>query len=119
MVTIINCHERQSKDEKTFISLELLGSVELTQSLETGKFYATARKAFITSTFDHQTAKGLIGTKLPGTIKRVEADAYDYTIPETGEVIKLAHKYEYQPETFPSSSIPDKQFSLKSSPVIA
>ena len=48
----------------------------MVQSLDTGKFYATARKASVTSTFNEETAKGLIGTKMPGVIKRVESDPY-------------------------------------------
>lgn len=98
MVTVINYHVRQSKDGKDFVTLTLQGDIEMVQSMETGRFYATARKCSITSTFDEPTAKTLIGAKMPGIIKRVEADPYDYAIPETGEVIKLAHRYEYAPE---------------------
>ena len=70
----------------------------MVQSMETGRFYATARKCSITSTFDEPTAKTLIGSKMPGIIKRVESVPYEYAIPETGELIKLAHTYEYAPE---------------------
>ena len=35
---------------------------------------------------------------MPGIIKRVESVPYEYAIPETGELIKLAHTYEYAPE---------------------
>ena len=87
----------------------------MVQSLDTGKFYATARKASVTSTFTEDTAKGLIGTKMTGVIKRVESDPYDYTVAETGEIIKLAHKYEYQPEFVPVNSLPERMFSLKRS----
>ena len=103
MVTVINFHVRQNKDGKDFVTLTLQGDVELVQSMETGKFYATARKCSITSTFDEQTAQRIIGTTMPGTIKRVESDPYDFTVSETGEVIKLAHTYQYQPETAESS----------------
>jgi hypothetical protein len=74
MVTIIGCQQRQNKEGKYFVALELQGDVELIQSLTTGRFYATARRTSITSTFREEIAKGLIGTKLPGTIKRVESD---------------------------------------------
>jgi hypothetical protein len=97
MVTIINCALRQSKEGKQFVSLQLQGDVELVQSMETGKFYATVRRCSITSTFDEPTAKSLIGTKLPGTIKRSGCEPYDYTT-ETGEIISLGHTYEYVPE---------------------
>ena len=50
MVKIINCLERQNKEGKTFVLLELMGDVELIQSLNSGKFYATSRRASIIST---------------------------------------------------------------------
>ena len=117
MVTISNFKQRTNKEGKEFISLELQGDVELIQSLKSGKFYASARRAFITSTFNSEFAKGLIGTKLPGTIKRVESDPYEYTIPESGELITLAYRYEYQPENMqeviPHSSLTKRDFMLR------
>ena len=96
MVTVKNVHLREGQ-RGTFVSLELQGDVELVQSMNTGRFYATLRRCFISSTFDEETAKGLIGTKFPGKIARVEADPYDFTVPETGEVIQLAHRWDYIP----------------------
>ena len=98
MVTITGFRLSKGKDDREFIALELQGNVEMVQSMGTGRFYATARRASITSTFKEEIAKSLIGTKLSCSIKRVESDPYDYTVVETGEVIKLAHKYEYSPE---------------------
>jgi hypothetical protein len=99
MVTTANYHQRTSaKDGKTFITLELQGDVELVQSLNTLRFYATARKCHISCTFTEEIAKTLIGTKFPGTILRVEKEPYDYAIPETGQIVRLADGYEYQPE---------------------
>ena len=98
MVTIYDYALRESKTGKQFVSLKLQGDIELVQSQETGRFYATARRCSITSTFDEATAKGLIGTKLPGSIVRVQCDEYDYTVPESGEIISLAHTYQYTPE---------------------
>ncbi len=115
MVTITGYRLSKGRDDKEFISLQLHGEIELVQSLETGHFYATARKASITSTFSEETAKGLIGTKLAGKINRVESEAYDYTIPETGEVIKLMHRYEFHPDVAPYAPTPGPQFTLKRS----
>ncbi len=115
MITITGYRLAKNKDEKEFIALELQGDIEMVQSLETGAFYATARKASVTSTFSEEIAKGLIGTKMPGIIKRVESDPYDYTVAETGEVIKLAHRYEYQPEVASYNPMPEKMFSLRPS----
>jgi len=98
MVKIIGTALRKSKEGKSFVALELQGSLEFVQSQESGKFYATAKRCSVTSTFDEETAKSLIGTSLPGSIVRAETDAYNFTIPETGEVISLAHTYQYVPE---------------------
>ena len=62
MVTVSNYSERNRKDGTTFIALEISGGVELVQSNNTGKFYATVRKTSIPSTFDETIAKGLIGS---------------------------------------------------------
>jgi hypothetical protein len=101
MVRISDFMIRESKDGKSFVALELQGELEMVQSSETNKFYATARRCSITSTFDEETAKTLIGKTFPGRIVRVQSDPYEYTIKETGEVIKLAHSYQYLPEETP------------------
>ncbi|BAV06174.1 hypothetical protein FLA_2190 [Filimonas lacunae] len=67
------------------------------QSQTTGKFYATAKRCFITSTFDLATATALIGQQIPGTITRMQCSPYDFTNKETGEVMKLTHTYAYVP----------------------
>ncbi|HUQ66726.1 MAG TPA: hypothetical protein VM101_11255 [Flavitalea sp.] len=99
MVTIVDYHVRtSSKDGKEFIALELQGDFELIKSEQTGRYYATAKRCSISSTFTEEVAKQLIGTKYPGSIIRVEREAYQYVIPETGESITLTHGYEYKPE---------------------
>ncbi len=98
MVTITNCFTRQGKDGKPFVVLELTGDVEMIQSASTGRFYATAKRCNVPSSFSEETARMLIGKQMPGRIDRVQADPYQYTIKETGEVITLAHTYAYTPE---------------------
>lgn len=98
MVTVTNYTTRTRKDGTTFQVLEISGSVELIQSQETGKFYATVRKTTIPCTFDENIAKGLVGTQIKGDVVRVQVDAYDFVNPKTGETIKLQHSYSYQPE---------------------
>ena len=95
MVTVKNYHVRQGSDGKdTFISLELMGDIELLQSQRTGRFYATTRKCFISSTFDEQVAQMMVGRQLPGIIGKVDCEPYDFTIEQTGEVVQLTFRYE-------------------------
>ena len=99
MVIVTDVIEKiNSQTEKPFVLLEISGGLEMVQSQGTGKFYATMRKCRVPSTFNLDVAKMLIGTTIPGTVVRVEVEGYEYTVPSTGEVIKLAHSYAYQPE---------------------
>ena len=84
-----------------FSTLELQGVIEMVKSQETGKFYITARKASISSTFDERTCQALIGTELPGAVKKVDCEEYEYTIKDTGEVITLSHRFEYVEQEAP------------------
>lgn len=104
MVTIIAAHLRKGENGN-FVSLELQGDVELIQSMLTGRFYATSKKCFISSTFTEEQANALVGTKISGSIVRVDAEPYEYTVPATGEVIELSHTYSYLPPNAPSRSI--------------
>jgi len=97
MVTIKSFSKRETKNGRSFISLELIGLVELVQSANTGKFYATVRKCSIPATFDELVASALVGTQMPGDIVRIECDPYSYTIQATGEVVSLQHTFGYQP----------------------
>ena len=98
MVQVTNFHEVETKDGKTFISLELTGSLELIQSQTTGKFYATVRKCRVPSTFDANIAKMMVGTQMDGDVVRVETDPYEYVNKRTGEVLLLQHSYAYRPK---------------------
>ena len=97
MVTVNSFAKRETKDGRSFISLELMGSAELVQSANTGKFYATVRKCSIPATFDESVASSLVGTQMPGDIVRIECDPYEYSIQATGEVVTLQHTFGYQP----------------------
>ncbi len=98
MVTIVEYKERVNADGESFFALLIEGDVEMIQSSETGRHYATARRASITSTFTEERCMQLIGKQMPGSIKKVECEEYSYTLPETGEVIQLSHRYEFVPE---------------------
>ena len=79
MVRIIKASQREG-EKGTFVTFELLGQIELVQSQSTGRFYATARRASMSTTFDLEVAKGSVGTELPGTIERVKCEPYWNTI---------------------------------------
>jgi hypothetical protein len=111
MVTIVGYKLKSKAEGKPFIALELQGDVEVLQSQQTGKFYITSKKCNLPSTFDELTAKALVGTTLSGTIERVQADPYDFTIPQTGEVIKLNYRYEYIPEGY--ALVPNNQPTIE------
>lgn len=98
MVRIVNYIKRHSEDGKEFFSLELSGGIEMVLSQVSGQFYATAKKAYITSTFDEDTCRSLIGTEMPGSVSKVECEPYEFTVKETGEIITLSHRYVYLPE---------------------
>lgn len=105
MVRIISYKERQKDDGETFLVLELQGGIEMVQSKKTGKFYATAKRAFIPSTFDKNTCVALIGTEMQGSIIKEECEPFDYVVKETGEEITLYHRWVYSPE---ENQIPGK-----------
>lgn len=98
MVTVVDVKERTNQKGESFYALVLQGGLELVKSRETGNYYATAKRASITTTFDEMTCKSLIGQQIPGSIQRVETDPYDFTIKETGEIISLSHRWVYLKE---------------------
>lgn len=98
MVTIINYKQRENDDGTSFLVLELQGGLEMVKSKETGNFYATAKKATITTTFDEPTCIALVGTEVSGSIVKVEVEPFNYTVKETGEEIILSHRWVYDPK---------------------
>jgi len=104
MVTIMAAHLRES-EKGPFVSLELQGGPEMVQSQNTGRFYLTAKRCFISTTFAKEQAKAMVGTKFKGSINRVECPEYLFALPETGEVIQLNHRWDYSPEESPAGSL--------------
>jgi hypothetical protein len=102
MVTVVGYESRKNKENEPFIALILQGDLVLVQSSETGRFYATAKKTSITSTFTEEQAKALIGRQIQGRIEKVASEPYEYTVEETGEVITLSHRWEFLPENAPT-----------------
>lgn len=111
MVRIVNYKQRQAEDGKEFFALEITGGIELVPSQSTGQFYATAKKAYIASTFDEETCKALVGSEMPGSIMKAECEPYEYTIRDTGEVITLNYRYVYLPEQMGNLQVDVNSFS--------
>ena len=109
MVKITGYATRKTSDGKDFIALELTGGVELVQSLQTGKFYATVRKCSIPSTFNEEIAMELVGTSMKGCIKRIETEPYEFTNTSTGEVMTLNYSWAYSPEEEATVTNPKKR----------
>ncbi|UIR57458.1 hypothetical protein LZQ00_06470 [Sphingobacterium sp. SRCM116780] len=93
-VTVVDLKKRVKEDGTDFFLLVLQGQPEIVKS-QSGKSYMNARRTSVSTTFNEQTCKDLIGTKFTGTIKKVECGVYEYIVPESGEVIKLDFRYEY------------------------
>ena len=98
MVRIINYKTRQREDGTEFYLLEVQGGIEMVKSKTSNQYYATAKKASVSTTFDEDTCRGLIGSEFPGKISKIKTETYKYTIRETGEVVNLEHRYIYLPE---------------------
>lgn len=95
MVTVKDFKQRQNKDGEDFFVLVLQGGVFPVRSQQTDRMYFTAKTCTVPTTFDEETCKDLIGSQFPGKIVKVETDPYEYTVPETGEVLELTHRWEY------------------------
>ncbi|NJB35326.1 hypothetical protein [Croceivirga sp. JEA036] len=106
MVRIVGYREIENEEGTPFFLLELQGGIEMVLSQTTNRYYATAKRAFISSTFNESTCLALIGTEMEGKIVKEECEPYQYVIKETGEEITLAHRWVYLPEGAPE---PQKQ----------
>jgi len=98
MVRIVNYLKRQAEDGREFFVLEISGGIEMVKSQTSNQFYATTKKAFISSTFDEQTCKALIGTEMPGNVVKQECEPYEYVNKDSGQVLVLNHRYVYAQE---------------------
>lgn len=98
MVRIINYKKRNTEDGKEFFVLEISGGIEMVKSQSSNQFYATAKKAYISSTFDEDTCKALIGTEIQGNVIKEECEPYEYVNKDSGEILILSHRYVYQEE---------------------
>ncbi len=98
MVTVVECAIRKTKDDREFVALILQGGLCLVQSKQTNNFYATVKRCSVPSTFDIETAKGMIGEKIPGSIVKTSCEPYDFVNKETGEILHLDYRWAYVPQ---------------------
>jgi hypothetical protein len=114
MVTIVDFVKRQNREGKEFNALILQGGIELVKSKETGSYYATSKRASISSTFDDATCRNLIGQQIPGSVQKAETEPYDFTNKETGEVLTLTHRWVYlkEGETVEEKVIADSKVAM-------
>ena len=98
MVTIVDFVKRQNSKGEEFNALIIQGGLEMVKSNQTGRYYATAKKASVTSTFDDLTCKELIGQKIPGSIQRVECLPFEFMLKDTGEILTSSHRWIYLKE---------------------
>lgn len=95
MVTVKGIKRAENSKGDEFYGLIVQSGAMAVKSKKTGRVYFTAKTAFVSTTFDEDTAASLIGAEFDGTIKKVQTDPYDYTIEETGEIIEMTHRWEY------------------------
>tara|TARA_R110002126_G_scaffold124451_6_gene266563 strand:+ start:4286 stop:4630 length:345 start_codon:yes stop_codon:yes gene_type:complete len=114
MVKIVGLKTFERKDGSEFCALIVQGGIEAVKSKETGKTYFTARKVNVSCTFDEEMCESLIGSDFPGSIQKVEVEAYEYAIPDTGEMVTLTHSYEYvsEEDNVVKSNVVEKELVL-------
>jgi hypothetical protein len=98
MVKIVDFKTYQKDDGTEFCALKVQAGVEAVKSKQTGKMYLTARTASVPCTFNEATCEALIGSELPGTIRKVIVEPYEYTVQSTGEIITLTERNEFVSE---------------------
>ena len=97
MVRVTDYKLRQSQEGKEFYSIILQGGIEFVKTASGGS-YLKANTVSLPTTFDEKTCIAMLGSDLPGNIVKIETEPYEFTIQDTGEVIILTHRYEYQEE---------------------
>lgn len=98
MVTVTDFATRTSKDGREFNVLILQGGLNMVQSKISGNFYATLKRCSIPSTFDAETAKSMVGEKIPGSVQKKSCPIYSFVVKDTGEEMKLDYRWVYLPE---------------------
>ena len=100
-VTIAGVVVRTSKkDGKEFLSITVVGDLDIVTSAKTGNQSLVAMKCNISSNLPVGMASSLIGQQIEGQVVKVPCPAYLWTNPTTAEVVELSHTYCYQKTAF-------------------
>lgn len=93
-VKILNYEPRiNSKTNETFFVL--LVSALLPRLSATGKWRIEAKTVTVPTPMDQATCQSFIGERLPGTVKEVPCDPYEWKVPSTGKVEKRSTTWMY------------------------
>ena len=95
MVTITNYQVKKNQRNESFIILNLISDVVMEKSVTTGNWFANTYKANIVASFDEESAKHMLGQRLPGQILKVKCKPYVHTIRSTGKQVELNYTFEY------------------------
>lgn len=113
MVTITNYKVVETEEGDSYIRLILTGDISMVKSVQTGNFYATTRRCSISSTFDENTAKLMLGKQMQGSIVKEDCDPYEYEL-DGGEIIELSHRWTFSDKTSEDLAIDDLVSSVNS-----
>ncbi|WP_159018692.1 hypothetical protein [Algibacter sp. L3A6] len=105
MVTIKDFKKRETKTGEEFFVLVLQSGITPVKSKETGRMYFTSKTCTVPSTFDEETCQQIVGQEFPGEIVKIKVEPYEYALPETGEIITLDTRWEYQDTTLETASL--------------
>ena len=106
MVTVTGFKTVLTDEGDTYVRLVLEGDLEMIKSDRTGNYYAHRKKASISSTFDEESAKSMIGQQISGSIIKQDVEAYLYEL-ANGETIELKHRWVFTEETAEELAIKD------------
>lgn len=95
MVRIVDYRTYHNEDGEDFFALVVQGGITAVKSKASGRTYLTNQQAKVSCTFDEETCKTLIGSEIAGKIVKVEVEPFEYTVPDTGEIITLTHRNEF------------------------
>jgi len=95
MVKVVDYLVRENGNGDSFFVLVVQGGVEAVKSVVTGKLYFTAKTATVSTTFEEETCKELIGKEFAGSIQKEPCEPFEYDVPETGEMVTVTTRNVY------------------------